>query len=182
MLAPHVCLQNPSKLWQSVSVFQYLILITVMMQRCDAERSFVLNGNIVKHKEGMSCTSPGIYGLVRVFTVKSGFRLWRIRMSTKFGNLRSIYGENWRQIYGRFPPILGQFPPILGLPLGRPVFRVISAFFGFFVRIRNFWSVYGNYWSINGYLWSISGAACAPFFHPARIAILENCRNREESG
>ena len=125
---------------------------------------------------GFLRSSPGIYGLVRVFTVKSGFRLWRIRMSIKFGNLRSIFGENWRQISGRFPPILGQFPRILGLPLGRPVFRVISAFFGFFVRIRNFWSVYGNYWSIYGYLWSISGAACATLFSSGK-----NCHIRKLS-
>ena len=58
---------------------------------------------------GFLRSSPGIYGLVRVFTVKSGFRLWRTRMSTKFGNLRSIYGENCDKFLVGFRQFLVNF-------------------------------------------------------------------------
>ena len=74
---------------------------------------------------GFLRSSPGIYGLVRVFTVKSGFRLWRTRMSTKFGNLRSIYGENCDKFLVGFRQFLVNFRLFSG-------YLWVDQFFGLF--------------------------------------------------
>ena len=124
-------------------------------------------------------SSPGIYGLVRVFTVKSGFRLWRIRMSTKFGNLRSIYGENCDKFLVGFRQFLVNFRLF-------SAYLWVDQFFGLFRLFLSEYVISGQFMGIIGPFMGIYGPFrvqhAPPFFHPARIAILENCRTREESG
>ena len=80
---------------------------------------------------GFLRSSPDIYGLVRVFMVKSGFRLWRINQqnSAIYGPFTAKTGYNLWSVSANSWPISRLFSAYLLVDQFFGLFRVSSGYF-----------------------------------------------------